>query len=228
MDWLSLNDEAGSDAVALLAVAELAEMKVTTFDNKLVIKGPRHAAAVARRLLANKSAVMTALGVYVYGISANAGENRNCVDVDSERTRDERGFPLEPGEELIDPSTLSACPRCNSLEKWWPAVGEPRCQKCDPPTAARRLLRHAQTIRIRLGMEARQPRAVPAEPHCPKCLATEFRDLPIHGGQSVRRDCAMCGRFVAFPIWCGEPSPISQKCIQIGQTDTSKDYTDAC
>jgi len=141
---------------------------------------------------------------------------------------DEWGFPLEPGEQLIDPSTLTACPQCGSLQKWWPAVGEPRCQRCDPPTAAWRLLRRAQTIRRRLGIEARQPHVVPIEPHCPKCLAMEFHDVPIHGGHSVRRDCAKCGRFIAFPIWCGDRSPISKTGIQIDPAKTERNSTDAC
>ena len=38
---------------------------------------------------------------------------------------------------------------------------------------------------------------------CPRCHASEFRNAPIHGGASVRRDCVRCGRFVSFPIWYG-------------------------
>jgi len=36
-----------------------------------------------------------------------------------------------------------------------------------------------------------------------RCGATTWRDVPIHGGQSVRRDCARCGRFLEFPVWYG-------------------------
>jgi hypothetical protein len=32
-------------------------------------------------------------------------------------------------------------------------------------------------------------------------------DVPIHRGQSMRRDCATCGRFIAFTLWYGRPSP---------------------
>ncbi|HUY88705.1 MAG TPA: hypothetical protein VMV10_08220 [Pirellulales bacterium] len=36
-----------------------------------------------------------------------------------------------------------------------------------------------------------------------RCGATTWRDVPIHGGRSIRRDCARCGRFIDFPIWYG-------------------------
>jgi len=38
---------------------------------------------------------------------------------------------------------------------------------------------------------------------CGRCHSTEYRDTPIHNGQSVRRDCAECGRFIDFPQWYG-------------------------
>jgi len=34
-----------------------------------------------------------------------------------------------------------------------------------------------------------------------RCGSTTRRDVPIHDGQSVRRDCGRCGKFIAFPIW---------------------------
>ena len=41
----------------------------------------------------------------------------------------------------------------------------------------------------------------PDAPQCDKCGSTEFRDTLVHDGQSIRRDCAWCGRFIAFPKW---------------------------
>lgn len=38
---------------------------------------------------------------------------------------------------------------------------------------------------------------------CDKCGSTEFVDVPIHDGQSIRRDCAKCSRFLGFPMWYG-------------------------
>ena len=42
----------------------------------------------------------------------------------------------------------------------------------------------------------------PAPPAC-RCGSTIWRDVPIHDGQSARRDCGRCGRFINFPIWYG-------------------------
>ncbi|WP_146449869.1 TubC N-terminal docking domain-related protein [Bythopirellula polymerisocia] len=37
-----------------------------------------------------------------------------------------------------------------------------------------------------------------------RCSGTTWRDVAIHGGQSVRRDCGRCGRFLSFPVWYGK------------------------
>ena len=39
---------------------------------------------------------------------------------------------------------------------------------------------------------------------CDRCLSTESVDVPIHGGQSLRRDCVQCQRFLGWPRWYGE------------------------
>jgi hypothetical protein len=36
------------------------------------------------------------------------------------------------------------------------------------------------------------------------CGSTTWRDVPIHDGESMRRDCARCGRFIDFPVWYGK------------------------
>lgn len=36
-----------------------------------------------------------------------------------------------------------------------------------------------------------------------RCGSTRWRDVPIHGGASVWRDCGRCGWFVGFPVWYG-------------------------
>ena len=35
------------------------------------------------------------------------------------------------------------------------------------------------------------------------CGSKTWQDVPIHNGQSVRRDCALCKRFIAFTVWYG-------------------------
>ncbi len=42
-----------------------------------------------------------------------------------------------------------------------------------------------------------------AKPVC-RCGSVAWRDVPIHNGRSVRRDCGQCGRFLSFPIWHGK------------------------
>jgi hypothetical protein len=42
--------------------------------------------------------------------------------------------------------------------------------------------------------------AKPAKAVC-RCGGTTWRDVTIHGGQSIRRDCGRCGRFLNFPLW---------------------------
>jgi hypothetical protein len=44
-----------------------------------------------------------------------------------------------------------------------------------------------------------------AGPVC-RCGGTTWRDVPIHGGESIRRDCGRCGRFLCFPFWYGKES----------------------
>lgn len=41
------------------------------------------------------------------------------------------------------------------------------------------------------------------KPIC-RCGSTTWRDTPIHDQQSIRRDCAECGRFLDFPVWYGK------------------------
>jgi len=44
---------------------------------------------------------------------------------------------------------------------------------------------------------------------CSGCGGTEHRDIPIHDGRSVRRDCARCGRLFnpPWPVWYGVANP---------------------
>ena len=54
--------------------------------------------------------------------------------------------------------------------------------------------------------EAVEGGAVPAKPVC-RCGSTTWRDVPIHDGQSIRRDCGKCGRLVCFPRWYAPDKP---------------------
>lgn len=39
---------------------------------------------------------------------------------------------------------------------------------------------------------------------CRRCGSTQFVEVPVHDGASVRRDCAKCRTTKGFPIWHGE------------------------
>lgn len=36
---------------------------------------------------------------------------------------------------------------------------------------------------------------------CSHCGSTDLREVPIHNGRSVRRDCSRCSKTVDFPVW---------------------------
>jgi hypothetical protein len=42
---------------------------------------------------------------------------------------------------------------------------------------------------------------------CDRCRSTETVSQQIHGGRSVRLDCAACGRFRKFTVWHGVTMP---------------------
>jgi len=44
------------------------------------------------------------------------------------------------------------CPDCGGVVFWWDPSRDRRCLRCQPPTAAIRLLERAQAIRRRLGI----------------------------------------------------------------------------
>lgn len=47
----------------------------------------------------------------------------------------------------------------------------------------------------------RAPDRLAAAPtRCPRC-GPHIADIPIHGGRSIRRDCAVCSRFLGFVRW---------------------------
>jgi hypothetical protein len=72
------------------------------------------------------------------------------------------------------------------------------------PELVERLTAHkAELLAMLLPTPGMAPASLPTAPAVPvcRCGSTTWRDVPIHGGQSLRRDCAVCGRFIAFPVW---------------------------
>lgn len=77
------------------------------------------------------------------------------------------------------------------------------------PDMVTRLTSHkAELLALLQPAAAVQAQPVPtmqptAKPVC-RCGSAAWRDVSIHNGQSVRRDCARCGRFLDFPVWYGK------------------------
>jgi len=121
------------------------------------------------------------------------------------------------------------CPVCSSALAWRLPGGAVRCAVCledagEPTPQGATLLLLVDWPKVphwvdyeseRTKVEAERlatieggalrealPTAKPTRPVC-RCGSTSWRDVPIHGGQSVRRDCGRCGRFVDFPVWHG-------------------------
>ncbi len=105
------------DGMTLVSEARAAGLIVLADGDRLVIRGPRSADAVARRLLEHKAEVMRALAVPVAAeVLAVAvpvvyqDDSRDC-------------------DEILD--VLPPCPTCGSLDLWQTIVGNWRCQHCD-------------------------------------------------------------------------------------------------
>ena len=57
---------------------------------------------------------------------------------------------------------------------------------------------------------ARNHKVLPSDAVC-RCGSTAWRDVPIHDGQSIRRDCAKCGRFIRFTVWYGQSCGVDSR-----------------
>jgi hypothetical protein len=73
------------------------------------------------------------------------------------------------------------------------------------------MLRPASEVAPALPVVTRNASAMLTKPVC-RCGSTAWRGIPIHNGQSVRRDCSRCGRFIGFPIWYGETTGHNGQC----------------
>jgi hypothetical protein len=65
------------------------------------------------------------------------------------------------------------------------------------------ILRPAPALSPAMPVVKRDAPPKPTKPVC-RCGSTTWQDVAIHGGQSVRRDCDRCGRFIEFPAWHGK------------------------
>jgi hypothetical protein len=55
------------------------------------------------------------------------------------------------------------------------------------------------------GLVYRNPAADPRpRALCDRCGSSQHVDVAIHGGESLRRDCGQCHRFLGWPRWYGQ------------------------
>lgn len=93
------------DGIKLLEEARGAGLVVKAVGEKLVIRGPRTAAVVAKHLLANKVAIMRLLTPDTTDRDASRANPEQIVpsvSVSNVSARDEWGFPLSRGDRVID------------------------------------------------------------------------------------------------------------------------------
>jgi len=137
---------------------------------------------------------------------------------------DARSAPVAPSapveQSLIAPADLPGWPADVPQPPWWPefvgCLGNIRllvarrsnCPQCGFGVAIQwQAPGMTESLWSCPACYATAPDSLPAavrlaEPEriC-RCGSTRYRDVSIHSGRSVRRDCARCGRFLGFLIW---------------------------
>ena len=152
------------DGLTLLSEGRVAVLTVKVDGDRLVIRGPRSADAVAQRLLAHKAMILAEL---------TAG-NGNTTPANPEKCGGSvDGLGL--WDETTEPGT--GCPVCGSLESWEDALGRTRCGVCEADTLnkALRLVERAARLRKR-----GQPRK-PAPRIAPRCVPASSVDTQTSG-----------------------------------------------
>jgi len=134
------------DGLTLLSEGRAAGLTVIADGERLVIRGPRSADAVARRLLTHKAVVLTALA------AGNGNTNTETPEV-------------VPFDDLPLPGP--ACPRCGSLEEWIDLLGGRHCGICEADALNKALQLADRAARLRQQAQRRKPTARIA----PRCVA---------------------------------------------------------
>lgn len=105
------------DCLRLLSEALAAGLTVLVNGERLVVRGPRSAEVMARRLLEYKVEVMRAL-------AAPAATYKPTV-------ADPVVYQADPGDRDEVLEVLAPCPTCGSLDLWQTIAGNWRCQHCE-------------------------------------------------------------------------------------------------
>lgn len=148
--------------IDLLADAHRLGLAVRLDGDRLVVRGPKRAEAIARALLAHKAEVLGVLRQTpstVYKYRANPEENAKPVDVDivdatKNAFTDIIVEDIEPG---VDPwaeaedwtDTTPYCSTCRSCAGWVDLLDGWHCRRCEPPRRSERWAAKAESIRRR-------------------------------------------------------------------------------
>ena len=153
MDGLTLLSEAGAAGLTILAAGD-----------RLIIRGPKSADVVARRLLAHKAMVLAALTAGNGNTTpANPTRIGSCVDSGP-----------SPWDEATEPG--AGCPVCGSLESWQDALGRERCGVCEADALDRALELADKAAWLRRQDQERKsaPRIAPC---CVPAVSVDTQDL---------------------------------------------------
>src|SRR5262245_16793296 len=101
---------------------------------------------------------------------------------------------------MSTPNTLYPYIECNGADR-----GPPRPTAWPPAWLAKRTATHEVPAEKpdQSGQVVTEKSDQIGQAFC-RCGSSEHRDFRIHSGQSVRRDCAACKRFLSFPVWYGK------------------------
>jgi hypothetical protein len=146
--------------------------------------------------------------------------NKSEIQKAAER---EGAVPVDDGVNWGDGLAPVTCDKCGGIDTWRNVHGEPRCTKCDPSKlgdkwlqgAARDRRLNPAPKRDELSIEEKTQRkslCSPIQkredtPGCPRCRSTEYTDVEIHEGRSLRRDCVRCELGYKFSRWHKEDRP---------------------
>lgn len=191
--------------VMLLAEATAAGLTVHVAGDRLIVRGPKRSAGVARRLLDCKAEVVAALAAKSHDAKPNAyGSDRQA--------------PTMPDEsQVVEPINAPTAVVANDAARP-PAEGAriigiappdvsshaPESTQDNTPTIDAASARNSNAgARLRDDNDPLPRARVKGGPPFCRCGSAETVDVPIHDGRSLRRDCARCRRFIDFPVWYG-------------------------
>jgi hypothetical protein len=183
-------------------------IRLAPADGGLAIDGPRDAMTpdLLARLTEAKADLLRLLGHAGHAVPTAPAAPANLDDTPVVAVDDDADGTDASGNPTIDPDTLPPCPGCGPmLDAWRDWLGRWHCARCGrgrglPPRSPRPRPGGAAS-----NLNAPTASGRSASAPCCRCGSSRFVDVPVHGGASLRRDCAECGRFISFPVWHGRP-----------------------